>query len=309
MRGLAAGVALALVSAAPAAAQTQLPRAHITSGPAGETTETSAGFTFEASGTAPLGSFECRLDGGPWASCTSPKDYRKLTGGPHLFQVRLTGPLTDPTPDERRWIVAQRTEVTPPPLPPPPPPEPPRPPDSPDRPQPPEQRPQAPEDHRTQVRRDAFGCAFAGNRPGEFHDVILERATICVINHQRRKRDLRPVRRNAQLQAAAARHARDMVRRRYFSHESLSGSRVFDRVSRSGYLTGASYWTLAEVLAWRHRPAPSPAVTVRMWMRSPGHKHALLLPSVRDVGVAVVHGTPAGNRDGATWAANIARRG
>jgi uncharacterized protein YkwD len=193
----------------------------------------------------------------------------------------------------------------PPPPPPPPPPDPPGSPDPPDKPKPP--RPADPTGR--PERRDAFGCAYAANRAGEFHDVILERAAICAINHQRRRRGLRPLRHDPDLHEAAARHAKDMVVRRYFSHVSPRGRTSRDRVERAGYLAGAEFWTLAEVLAWQQAPAGSPADTVRAWMRSRPHRKALLLPSLRDVGVAIVHGTPAGGRGGSTWAANMGRRG
>ena len=300
MRGVRRGLwAIVLVCAwalpaSQAHAQSQSPRARITSGPPAETSETRAAFAFEATSLAPLSGFECRLDGGPWQACQTPHAIEALTGGPHRFEVRLTGPLTDPTPAEWRWTVALQTSVDPPvePLPPPgaEPPAPPPPP-------------------RELKRRDAYGCAYAANRPREVRDARLERATLCAINRLRSRRGLRPLRHDPYLQRAAARHAADMVRRRYFSHHSPEGLSSYDRIRRAGYLRGAEYWTLAEVLAWEHRPGPSPADTVRAWMRSPGHRHALLLASVREIGVAVVHGTPAGNRGGATWAANLGRRG
>lgn len=286
---VAAGVVALLLSAGPAAAQ--FARATITSGPESETQATVATFEFTTSGPAPLSSFECRLDGGPWAACTSPEELTGLTGGPHHFQVRLVGTLTDGTPDEHRWTVALQTEVLPPPLPAPPPVPPPKPLES-----------------RKPVRRDARGCAYGANRPGEFRDVILERATVCLINRERRVRGLRTLRRNASLQRAAARHAHDMVRRNYFAHTSPSGRRVNHRVTKSGYLRGAGYWTVGEVLAWQRPRAGTPDEMVRAWVRSRTHLETLLLASFRDVGVGIAHGTPGARKAGATYTANLGRR-
>lgn len=50
--------------------------------------------------------FECRLDGGAWTSCTSPRVYTGLRLGNHTFKVRATDRAgnTDPTPAEATWL-------------------------------------------------------------------------------------------------------------------------------------------------------------------------------------------------------------
>jgi hypothetical protein len=55
-------------------------------------------------------SFECRLDGGAWASCVSPAQGVPVAQGHHTFEVRaITGPSGDETarstPDEWAWTV------------------------------------------------------------------------------------------------------------------------------------------------------------------------------------------------------------
>ncbi len=73
------------------------PTIDITSGPAAITYTPEATFAFESD--QPETVFECRLDGGAWASCSSPAEYVGLTYGPHLFEVRGTGPggkISDP---------------------------------------------------------------------------------------------------------------------------------------------------------------------------------------------------------------------
>jgi len=108
---------------------------------------------------------------------------------------------------------------------------------------------------------------------------------------------------------AAARHSADMVRRRYFSHVSPDGGTLRKRIAASGYLNGASYWTLGEVLAWAGGRSFTPAGVVKAWMRSPAHKRALLIASFREIGIGITHGIPANQRHGATWTANMGRRG
>jgi len=51
--------------------------------------------------------FECRLDSGNFAVCTSPENYSGLTEGPHVFQVRAVDPdgNWDPAPATFSWAV------------------------------------------------------------------------------------------------------------------------------------------------------------------------------------------------------------
>jgi len=62
---------------------------------------------FRFSSTVPRSVFECRLDGGPWLACRSPKRYTALVDGPHVFQVRAITPSgkEDPLPAHASWIV------------------------------------------------------------------------------------------------------------------------------------------------------------------------------------------------------------
>jgi uncharacterized protein YhfF len=81
------------------------PDTTIVSGPSDPTNQTSASFAFDGSEVG--ATFECNLDFGGWAPCTSPKPYGSLAAGSHSFQVRATDPAgnTDPTPAGRTWVV------------------------------------------------------------------------------------------------------------------------------------------------------------------------------------------------------------
>ncbi len=62
------------------------PDTTIADGPAGTLTAPRATFTFVS--TDPAATFECSIDGGPFAPCTSPFEIFPLANGPHAFNVR-----------------------------------------------------------------------------------------------------------------------------------------------------------------------------------------------------------------------------
>lgn len=81
------------------------PPTMITSGPSGTISTTSATFTFSSS--EENSTFECKLDGGAFETCASPKNYTGLSSGSHSFQVRATDAAnnTDATPANRAFAV------------------------------------------------------------------------------------------------------------------------------------------------------------------------------------------------------------
>jgi hypothetical protein len=87
---------------------TAAPDTSITSGPAEGATESDGSPSFGFSSTEPGSTFECKLDAGSYASCTSPNGYSNLANGAHTFSVRATDPAgnTDASPASRTWTVA-----------------------------------------------------------------------------------------------------------------------------------------------------------------------------------------------------------
>ncbi len=81
------------------------PQTTIDSGPSGTTTDATPTFTFSAG--EPGSTFECRIDNGPFTSCTSPFTTATLGDGAHTFQVRATDAAgnTDTTPAGRSFTV------------------------------------------------------------------------------------------------------------------------------------------------------------------------------------------------------------
>jgi hypothetical protein len=85
---------------------TSVPETTIDSGPADPTTDTGATFAFSSSESG--STFECSLDGSPFASCSSPDVQTPLAAGSHTFEVCATDPAgnTDESPASYSWTIA-----------------------------------------------------------------------------------------------------------------------------------------------------------------------------------------------------------
>jgi hypothetical protein len=86
------------------------PDTTITANPAATTSDSSASFSFTGTdNVTPAGSltFECKLDLGAFAACTSPKSYSALADGSHTFQVRATDAAgnVDGSPASFTWTI------------------------------------------------------------------------------------------------------------------------------------------------------------------------------------------------------------
>jgi uncharacterized protein YkwD len=120
----------------------------------------------------------------------------------------------------------------------------------------------------------------------------IERATLCLVNAERRARGLRQLRPNRRLARAALGHVREMVARQFFAHDSPSGRSVGDRIRGTGYLAGSIAWTVGENLAWGSGSLARPRAIVDAWMASPGHRANILNRSFSEIGVGIVVGAP-----------------
>jgi uncharacterized protein YkwD len=153
-------------------------------------------------------------------------------------------------------------------------------------------------------------CQSAGAQPMQASRMALSRATVCLLNGERARRGIRPLKVNKRLNRAARRHAIDMATRDYFSHTSQSGASFVDRIRRSGYLRRARSWFVGENIAWGTGTLSTPRSIVRAWMESPGHRANILSRRFREVGIGISFGAPvhaAGNPSG-TYTTSFGRR-
>ena len=108
----------------------------------------------------------------------------------------------------------------------------------------------------------------------------LTAAAIDAANRIRAERGLHPLRHSLLLDRAAERHTLWMTRTGRFSHVGRAGSRAQQRIGATGYRACYGGENLA-------KGTPSLGVTLREWMRSPGHRRILLTSRGAEMGFAM----------------------
>ena len=103
---------------------------------------------------------------------------------------------------------------------------------------------------------------------------------------------------NGQLEQAAAGHSIDMAAQNYFSHTSLDGRTMVDRINATGY----RWRNLGENIA---AGFPTVNAVVDGWMASDGHCANIMNPAFQEVGVACVHSST--STYSSYWTMNLGR--
>lgn len=146
-------------------------------------------------------------------------------------------------------------------------------------------------------------CPGATERPDSGNAQRIAAATLCLVNHERTKRDRPALEDDSRLARGAARKASDMVERRYFEHEGPRGRNVRDWVRPTGYLPDSGGYQLGENIAWAPGGAATPHAIVEGWMNSPTHRRNILDGDFEHSGIGVAFGVPVeGKEPGATYA-------
>lgn len=111
----------------------------------------------------------------------------------------------------------------------------------------------------------------------------VRQAILDAVNRARAAARLLPLRSEPMLDEAADRHARDMLARSYYAHESLEGSTVLERSKALGYRPrfageniARGQYSIEEVMAG--------------WLGSPVHREHILARNFTDTGSAVAFG-------------------
>jgi uncharacterized protein YkwD len=154
-------------------------------------------------------------------------------------------------------------------------------------------------------------CPASNATPASATKRQILRATLCELNRERVHYGLRKLKLNKKLSRASRRHAHDMARRNYFSHDTLGGGTFVDRIRAAGYLKGAHSWVVGENLGWGSRGYSKPSAIMRMWMNSPGHRANILNGSFKEIGIGLAYDAPVANggKPVCTYATDFGARG
>jgi uncharacterized protein YkwD len=117
--------------------------------------------------------------------------------------------------------------------------------------------------------------------------VALTSTMLAGLNEIRSEHGLAQLVVNPGLTAAADAHAREMIERGYFGHDSADG-RPFWRLIEVYYpVAGHSYWSVGQNLFWGAQQVNA-QTALSSWMASPPHRANILQPSWRQIGIAAV---------------------
>jgi len=150
----------------------------------------------------------------------------------------------------------------------------------------------------------AAGCSGADRSPSSLGSAKATHTTLCLLNQQRKAHGVKPLRLDGKLNRAARGHARDMVAKRYFAHESRSGATFSTRIKRTGWTRARRSYTVGENIGWGEGSLATPRAMVDSWMQSAGHKANILARSFRMIGIGIANGSPNGG-SGATYATDF----
>lgn len=119
-------------------------------------------------------------------------------------------------------------------------------------------------------------------RPVGTARVMAERI-VGLVNGERRKRGLKPLRENLRLSKVAEAKSKDMRDNKYFQHVSPRFGTFGNMVRKAGIKFSLVGENIAMGIA-------SPTAVMKAWMNSPGHRRNILSPRVDQIGVGYASG-------------------
>ena len=108
----------------------------------------------------------------------------------------------------------------------------------------------------------------------------LAKEVVAIVNQERAKQGLAPLKDNWQLARVARYKSEDMRDKNYFSHTSPTYGSPFDMMKNFGI----RYMAAGENIAMGQQ---TPASVMNSWMNSPGHRANILSKNFTEIGVGV----------------------
>ena len=108
----------------------------------------------------------------------------------------------------------------------------------------------------------------------------IEKEVVTLVNQERSKQGLAPLKENVQLSNIARTKSQDMVNKNYFSHTSPTYGSPFDMMKQFGI----TYTAAGENIAMGQQSAAS---VMSSWMNSPGHRANILSKDFTEIGVGL----------------------
>ena len=127
-------------------------------------------------------------------------------------------------------------------------------------------------------------------------------ALLCLLNAERKRHGLRPMRANPRLARAARAHSQAMVQRRFFAHVGPGMSNPTARLRSARYIRGR--WAIGENIGFGTGALTRPVSIHSAWMHSTPHRAAMLSRRFREVGFGLYPGSPYMSR-GVTFTADF----
>lgn len=118
--------------------------------------------------------------------------------------------------------------------------------------------------------------------PPAFVPTASEKAILALLNVQRAKYHLTPLKYDAVLGRFARAHSVSMAAHNYFEHDQPGGPTYAQRAQSILHLPGRN--RMEENIAWGNGGYGTPSALVTSWMNSPGHRANILNPLVHRAG-------------------------
>ncbi len=134
---------------------------------------------------------------------------------------------------------------------------------------------------------------FGNTMPNHLSHRHARMAVRCFLGRKREHHGLHNLRTNSRLKRAAQKHTDYMQRDKCFDHECPGERSVLGRLEHVNYIVGGlRRWLYGENIAYGGSHYGTPKAIFRAWMHSPEHRHNILNPAFRQIGIGFARGIP-----------------